>query len=131
MATWQGVALTSPRVRRPVGSDPAGGEGVSESAGDRVPGWVAVGGAKNVKVERLRNDIVDVSFAGHATYFDGLLSADVKATELYLDWRHWEADVTCHSTGANCSGTASIGAPAQKLPTESFDSIIGGARVKF
>jgi hypothetical protein len=49
--------------------------------------WIAVGGAKNVKVERLRNDIVDVSFAAYATYFDGLLSADIKATELYRDAR--------------------------------------------
>jgi hypothetical protein len=47
--------------------------------------WIEVGGAKNVKVERLRNDMVDASFAAYATYFDGLLSADIKATELYRD----------------------------------------------
>lgn len=47
--------------------------------------WISVGGAKNVKVEKIRNDIVDASFAAYATFFDGLLSADVKATEIHRD----------------------------------------------
>ena len=41
-----------------------------------------VGGrAKNVKFEKLRNDMVDVNFAAFATYFDDLPTADAKATE--------------------------------------------------
>lgn len=47
--------------------------------------WIAVGGAKGVKAERLRNDIVDVNFAAFATYFDGLLTADAKADEIYKE----------------------------------------------
>jgi hypothetical protein len=58
---------------------------------------------------------------------------DAAATELYLDWRHFDASITCSSTGVNCQGAAAaIGTvPLQKLQTESFDAIIGGARVKF
>jgi hypothetical protein len=47
--------------------------------------WIAVGGAKNVKPEKIRNDIVDVTFAAYATYFQGFLSHDAKANELYAD----------------------------------------------
>lgn len=47
--------------------------------------WIRVGGAKKVKHEKLRNDMVDVNFAAYATYFDGLLTADAKATEIYRD----------------------------------------------
>lgn len=47
--------------------------------------WVSVGGAKNVKAERIRNDLVDVNFAAFATYFDGLLTADSKAAAIYRD----------------------------------------------
>jgi len=31
--------------------------------------WIAVGGAKNVKPEKIRNDIIDATFAAYATYF--------------------------------------------------------------
>ena len=47
--------------------------------------WVSVGGASRVKPERIRNDLVDVSFATFATYFDGLLTADTKAAEIHRD----------------------------------------------
>lgn len=47
--------------------------------------WMSVGGAKNVKPEKIRNDIVDATFAAYATYFQGLLSNDVKAMEIYDD----------------------------------------------
>jgi hypothetical protein len=47
--------------------------------------WIAVGGAKNVKPERIRNDMVDATYAAYATYFQGLLSHDVKANEIYGD----------------------------------------------
>lgn len=45
--------------------------------------WIAVGGAKNVKPAKIRNDIVDATYAAYATYYDGLLSNDVKANEIY------------------------------------------------
>ena len=47
--------------------------------------WIAVGGAKNVKPEKIRNDIVDATFVAYATYFQGLLSKDAKANEIYGD----------------------------------------------
>jgi hypothetical protein len=47
--------------------------------------WIAVGGAKNVKPEKIRNDMVDATYAAYATYFQGLLSHDVKANEIYAD----------------------------------------------
>ncbi|WP_213772880.1 hypothetical protein [Bradyrhizobium sp. dw_78] len=48
-------------------------------------GWMSVGGAKNVKPEKIRNDIVDATYAAYATYFQGLLSFDGKAGEIYRD----------------------------------------------
>ena len=58
---------------------------------------------------------------------------DAAATELYLDWRHFSADIECSATASNCSGTgAPVGTVAlQKLQTEDFWAVIGGARVKF
>jgi len=47
--------------------------------------WMAVGGAKNVKPEKIRNDIVDATFAAYATYFQGFFSNDAKAKEIYGD----------------------------------------------
>jgi hypothetical protein len=49
--------------------------------------WIAVGGAKNVKPDKIRNDIVDATFAAYATYFQGLLSNDAKANEIHEDAR--------------------------------------------
>jgi hypothetical protein len=47
--------------------------------------WVASGGAKAVKPEKLRNDMVDITFATYATFFDGILSYDKKTNQLYQD----------------------------------------------
>lgn len=46
---------------------------------------VASGGAEDVKPEKLRNDMVDVTFATYATFFDGILSCDKKTNQLYQD----------------------------------------------
>jgi hypothetical protein len=54
---------------------------------------------------------------------------DAASTEMYLDWRHFSADITC-SAAANCSGAAGS-APGTKLQTEDFWVVIGGARLKF
>lgn len=45
--------------------------------------WISTGGPKGVKTERIRNDLVDVTFATFATYFDGLLSMDEKPCRIY------------------------------------------------
>jgi len=47
--------------------------------------WISVGGAKRVKTEKLRNDMVDGFFASYATYFDGLLTFDKKLVEIYQE----------------------------------------------
>ncbi len=57
---------------------------------------------------------------------------DAAATELYLGWRHFDPEIKC--TGAAtavgaCAGAA--GGPTKNLGTDSFDAVIGGARVKF
>jgi hypothetical protein len=46
--------------------------------------WISVAGPKDVKPEKIRNDLVDVNFAIFATYFDGLLSMDEKARRISL-----------------------------------------------
>jgi hypothetical protein len=43
------------------------------------------GGAGKAKPEKLRNDVIDVNFAAFATYFDGLLTADKRAAEIYAE----------------------------------------------
>lgn len=45
--------------------------------------WIAVGGAKKVGKDRIRNDIVDASIAAQALSFDGFLSKDAMAQEIY------------------------------------------------
>ena len=57
---------------------------------------------------------------------------DAAATDVYLGYRHFDADVVC--TGAAtaqgaCAGTA--GGAAKSLPTQGIDVIVGGARVLF
>jgi hypothetical protein len=41
------------------------------------------GGSGSASAEKIRNHLVDAMFAAYASYFDGLLSADQKAIELY------------------------------------------------
>jgi len=45
--------------------------------------WIKVGGASGANAATLRNDIVDSNFAAYSTYFDGLLSTDVKLVRIY------------------------------------------------
>jgi hypothetical protein len=47
--------------------------------------WIENGGTGKTKPENLRNDVIDVNFAAFATYFDGLLTADKKAGEIFAD----------------------------------------------
>jgi hypothetical protein len=43
---------------------------------------------KSVKADKIANDVVDATFAAYATYFQGLLSKDTKANELYRNAKH-------------------------------------------
>lgn len=45
--------------------------------------WGVKGGAQQAKPKKIRNDLIDMHFAAYATFFDGLLSADAKATRIY------------------------------------------------
>lgn len=47
--------------------------------------WIKDGGVEQVSAEKLRNDIVDMSYVTYATYFDGLLSLDKKLNEIYIE----------------------------------------------
>ena len=49
---------------------------------------IADGGAGNAKPNKLRNDVIDVNFAAFATYFDGLMTADKRAGEIYAEATH-------------------------------------------
>jgi hypothetical protein len=70
-----------------------------------IPGAVAVNGVTSTEL---------------TVYGAGITqNIDAAATELYLNWRHFSADITAG------------GAQPSKLQTEDFDAIIGGARVKF
>ncbi len=51
--------------------------------------WAALGGARNVFAEKLRNDMVDMSFVAYGTYFDGVLSGDSKVNRIHQEARVW------------------------------------------
>ncbi len=44
---------------------------------------IEFGGFGEAKPEKLRNDVVDLSFSAYATYFDGLLTGDRKLVSIY------------------------------------------------
>jgi hypothetical protein len=45
--------------------------------------WRVAGGAVDALPERMRNDVLDVTYAAYALCFDGLLSNDAMATEIH------------------------------------------------
>jgi hypothetical protein len=47
--------------------------------------WIKDGGIDQISEEKIRNDIVDMSYVTYATYFDGLLSLDKKLNAIYID----------------------------------------------
>lgn len=51
--------------------------------------WIAEGGPRNVSAEKLRNDVVDMSYVTYATFFDGLLTKDNKMQQIYKDACFW------------------------------------------
>jgi hypothetical protein len=56
---------------------------------------------------------------------------DAAATTLFLGYRNFEADITCRTTGPNCTGATNLGAAPQTLTTEPMHVIVTGARVLF
>jgi hypothetical protein len=49
--------------------------------------WISNGGIENVKHHKLRNDVVDMTYVAYGTLFDGLMSKDRKAMEIYEETR--------------------------------------------
>lgn len=45
--------------------------------------WIRTGSPKLERVERIRNDLIDLSFAVYGTYYDGFLTADRKAEWMF------------------------------------------------
>jgi len=61
---------------------------------------------------------------------------DAAATDLYIGYRHFDADIKCAdatAASATCSGGVAVGAASvvHKLQTEGIDVIVMGARVLF
>lgn len=51
--------------------------------------WYLKGGLKDVKEKKLMNDMFDSQIATYATYFDGLLTNDIKANRSYQTLRYF------------------------------------------
>jgi hypothetical protein len=49
--------------------------------------WGALGGPAGARPKTLRNDLIDMSFAAYATFFDGLLSDDAKLNRIHAQAR--------------------------------------------
>ncbi len=45
--------------------------------------WLSDGGIDSVNIDRLRNDVVDMTYVAYATLFDGILSNDRKLQKIY------------------------------------------------
>jgi len=55
--------------------------------------WIANGGAKDVKPDKLVNDVMDTHFITYATYFNGLMTQDTKPKRLLQSLRWWLENV--------------------------------------
>lgn len=47
--------------------------------------WIRTGSPKIERVDRIQNDLIDLSFAVYGTYYDGFLTADRKAEWMFLN----------------------------------------------
>ena len=50
--------------------------------------WISVGGANNVRPERMNNDLIDMHFVAYGTLFDGVLTNDIKALKIYAEAKY-------------------------------------------
>jgi hypothetical protein len=48
-----------------------------------VIGWLSDGGYQALPLQKMQNDIIDMTYVTYATYFDGLLSKDNKMMEIF------------------------------------------------
>ena len=103
---WFGFGNTALFGEYSKSNDWGAGDGAGRNfAVTNIPGAVAVNGVTSTEL---------------TVYGAGITqNIDAAATELYLNWRHFSADITAG------------GAQPSKLQTEDFDAVIGGARVKF
>jgi hypothetical protein len=49
--------------------------------------WIAAGGITNLEADKLRNDVIDMSYVAYATFFEGLLTRDKKMRATYREVR--------------------------------------------
>ena len=103
---WFGIGNTALFGEYSKSSDWGAGDGVGRSYAAPVGGFGAVTAAVNNVTD------TDLTVWGLGI----TQNVDAAATELYLNYRHFSADIT--TTGG-------------KVATEDFDAVIGGARVKF
>ncbi|MET2829788.1 hypothetical protein [Mesorhizobium shangrilense] len=47
--------------------------------------WIRTGSPKLERIDRIRNDLIDLSFVVYGTYYDGFLTADRKAEWMFLN----------------------------------------------
>lgn len=50
--------------------------------------WISRGGAQNLNPKRMCNDLIDMHFVTYGTIFDGLLTNDNKAKEIYVQTKY-------------------------------------------
>lgn len=58
--------------------------------------WIRTGSQMPKRLDRVRNDLIDLGFAVYGTYFTGLLTDDVKA-----QWMHANLSAALHGVGEN------------------------------
>ena len=49
--------------------------------------WISDGGYQSVKIEKIHNDAIDMTYAAYGTYYDGVLTKDGKLQEIALQTR--------------------------------------------
>jgi hypothetical protein len=115
---WTGLGNTSLYGEYSVSSDWGAGLGTGRNFSN-----AAITGSTTV------NGVTDTELT---VWGLGVVQAiDAAATELFLGWRHFEADITC--TGSLVAGSCAdpAGSGTTKLSTEAGNFVFGGARVKF
>jgi hypothetical protein len=45
--------------------------------------WIIDGGIENIKIDKLENDVIDMSYVAYGTYYNGVLTNDNKIKEIY------------------------------------------------
>jgi hypothetical protein len=117
---WTGLGNTALYGEYSVSNDWAAGQGAGRDYNNVVPANAVFPAFNNLPGA---TPVFDVTRSELTVWGVGMVqNIDAAATELYLGYRHFSADVT----GALTNGGAQI-----KLPTEDADVVFGGARVKF